>query len=89
MFKTKTTKDNVLHRLKIARGHLDKIIQMVETDAYCIDVITQTKAVRSALNKADEVLLEHHLAHCVVDHVKSGHSQHAVDEVMKVFKARE
>ncbi len=89
MFKTKTTKDNVLHRLKIVRGHLDKIISMVEADAYCIDVLTQTKAVQSALNKADEVLLEHHLSHCVVDHVKQGQSQTAVTEIMKVFKAKQ
>jgi DNA-binding FrmR family transcriptional regulator len=88
MFATKTKKDNVLHRLKIARGHLEKIIEMVETDAYCIDVITQSKAVQQALSKADEILLEQHLSHCVVDHIKEGKTQHAISEVMKVIKAQ-
>ena len=85
MFHTQTTKDNVLHRLKIARGHLEKVIAMVEKDEYCIDILTQSKAVQSSLSKADAVLLEQHLSHCVVDHIQKGHTKKAVDEVMKVF----
>jgi DNA-binding FrmR family transcriptional regulator len=85
MFQTKTKKDNALHRLKIARGHLEKVIKMVEEDVYCIDILIQTKAVRSALEKVDEVLLEEHLSCCVVDHIKQGRSKQAVDEIMKVF----
>lgn len=88
MFHTKTKKDNALHRLKITRGHLDKVIKMVQEDVYCIDILTQTKALRSALEKVDEVLLENHLSCCVVDHVKQGRSQQAVDEIMKVFSKR-
>lgn len=85
MFTTKTKKDNIIHRLKIARGHLDKVIQMVEADVYCIDVLTQSKAVQSALHKTDEIMLENHLSTCVVEHVKEGRTKQAVDEVMKVF----
>ena len=76
----------VIHRLKIARGHLDKVINMVENGEYCIDILVQSKAVRSALESSDAVLLEHHLSHCVVDHVKHGRTDQAVEEVMKVFK---
>jgi CsoR family transcriptional regulator, copper-sensing transcriptional repressor len=86
MFHTKTKKENVLHRLKITRGHLEKVIQLVETDAYCIDVLSQSKAIQSALQKVDELMLEDHLSHCVVEHVKEGRSQQAVEEVMKVFR---
>lgn len=86
MFHTNTKKENALHRLKIARGHLDKVIAMVAADEYCIDILTQNKAVRSALEKVDEVLLEEHVSHCVVEHIQEGRSQQAVDEIMKVFK---
>ena len=85
MFQTKTKKENALHRLKIVRGHLEKVIKMVEENVYCIDILIQTKAVRSALEKVDEVLLEEHLSCCVVDHIKEGRSKQAVDEIMKVF----
>ena len=81
-----TTNKRVLHRLKIARGHLDKVIQMVENGDYCIDILTQSKAVRSALAKSDELLLGHHLSHCVVDHVKHGRTDQAVAEVLNVFR---
>ena len=50
-------KTNILHRLKIARGHLDKIIDMVSKDAYCIDVVHQSIAVQSALKKIDDIEL--------------------------------
>jgi DNA-binding FrmR family transcriptional regulator len=85
MFHTPTAKDNALHRLKIIRGHLDNIIKLVEEDAYCIDVLTQTKAVQKALGKVDQVLLKNHLTHCVVDHAKAGHAEKAIEEVIKVF----
>ncbi len=88
MFKTTSPKQNVIHRLKIARGHLEKILKMVEDDEYCIDVLTQTKAVRSAIEKAEGILLENHLSHCVVAHIKQGRTKQAVAEIMAVFKKR-
>jgi CsoR family transcriptional regulator, copper-sensing transcriptional repressor len=88
MFHTATKKDNILHRLKIARGHLEKVISMVENDAYCIDVLTQTKAIQSSLSKVDSLLLEDHLSHCVVEHIQEGRTKQAVDEIMKVFERK-
>lgn len=75
----------IVHRLKIARGHLDKVLKMVEQGEYCIDILVQSKAVRSALSQTDKLLLEHHLSHCVVDHIKDGKSKQAIDEVLKIF----
>ena len=76
----------ILHRLKIARGHLDKVISMVENDEYCIDVIHQSQAVQSALKKADHVLLESHLSTCVVEHMKKGEINQSINEIMQVLK---
>lgn len=88
MFRSKTPKDAILHRLKIARGHLDKIIQMVEKDAYCVDILTQSRAVQSALQQTDNAVLEQHLNTCVVDHIKQGRAKKATDEIMAIFKKR-
>jgi CsoR family transcriptional regulator, copper-sensing transcriptional repressor len=85
MFHLKSKKDDALHRLKIVRGHIDKVIKMVESDEYCVDILMQTKAVRSSLEKVDGVLLENHLAHCVVEHVQQGRTEQAIEEVMKIF----
>lgn len=86
MQKAKSQTDQVLHRLKIARGHLDKVITMVENGDYCIDVIHQSQAVQSALEKADHVLLENHLSTCVVDHMQKGEFKKSIDEIMQIVK---
>jgi CsoR family transcriptional regulator, copper-sensing transcriptional repressor len=82
------TKKKILHRLQIARGHLDKVISMVEKDAYCIDVVHQSIAVQAALKKTDEVVLENHLRTCVSDSIKSGDSNEAIKEVMEVLRKK-
>lgn len=86
MFRPKDTQERVLHRLKIARGHLSKVIKMVEGDEYCIDVLHQSQAVQSALKEADNVLLENHLKTCAADAIARGRKKEAVEEVMNVFK---
>lgn len=77
--------NNIIHRLKIAKGHLEKVIKMVEEGAYCIDVVHQSIAVQSALKKADEAILENHLKSCVADSIKAGNSEEAINEVMQVL----
>lgn len=81
-------KQKILHRLQIARGHLDKVISMVEKDAYCIDVVHQSIAVQAALKKTDEVVLENHLKTCVADSIKEGRSTEAIKEVMEVLQKK-
>jgi CsoR family transcriptional regulator, copper-sensing transcriptional repressor len=76
----------VAHRLKIARGHMDKVIEMVEKKEYCIDILTQSKAVQAALKEADAMILENHLNTCVADAVKNEKKEDAIAEVMKVFR---
>jgi len=80
------SRNGVLHRLKIARGHLDKVITMVEDDDYCIDILTQSQAVQGQLSEVDARILEKHLGSCVADAMKRGENQNAVEEVVKVFR---
>ncbi|MDO8498921.1 MAG: metal-sensitive transcriptional regulator [bacterium] len=86
MYRPKDTQERILHRLKIAQGHLKKVIKMVEEGEYCIDVITQSKAVQSALKEVDSLTLENHLKTCVVDHIKEGKVDYSITEIMKVLK---
>ncbi len=62
--KTKSEKTRIIHRLKIARGHLTKLIEMVENDDYCIDLVTQSLAVRKAIKATEKVILGRHLRTC-------------------------
>lgn len=81
-------KRQITHRLKIAKGHLEKVIKMVEEDSYCIDIVHQLLAVESALKNTDELILENHLKTCVADSIKEGNSDEAIKEVMEVLKKK-
>lgn len=79
----------LLHRLKIIRGHMDKVIRMVESDEYCMNIMQQMTAVEFALKEAENVVLENHLKTCVTESiVKRKDVGKKVDEVIKVFRAR-
>ncbi|MFA6016764.1 MAG: metal-sensitive transcriptional regulator [Patescibacteria group bacterium] len=79
----------VLHRMKIAKGHLEKVIDMVEKGEYCLNIIQQSQAVQSALSKVDEVILENHLRTCVKKSMISGKDlDKKVNEVIEVFKRK-
>lgn len=82
----KDTKDRILHRLKISRGHLDKVIKMIENDQYCIDVLHQSQAVQKAIKQTDNLILENHLKTCVSDAITKGKKDEAVAEVMNIFE---
>ena len=87
-YRPKDTQERITHRLKIAKGHLEKVIKMVEDDNYCIDVIHQLQAVESGLKETGNLLLENHLAGCVTDAMTKGKKDKAIAEVMAVFKKR-
>lgn len=81
-------KTKIIHRLKISKGHLEKVIQMVVKDEYCIDIVHQLLAIQSALKNVDEIILENHLKTCVADSIKKGESEEAIKEVMEVLKKK-
>ena len=86
MYRPKDTQERILHRLKITRGHLDKVIKMVDANEYCIDIIHQMQAVEAAVRETEGVVLENHLKTCTADAIRSGNQEEAVKEVMEVFK---
>lgn len=87
-FKPKNQKERTTHRLKIAQGHLKKVIKMVETDQYCIDILHQSLAVQKALKQVDNLILENHLKTCASEAIRSGNNEEAIAEVMQVFKQK-
>lgn len=86
MHRLDNVQKRIIHRLKIARGHLSKVISMMEEDAYCIDVLHQSQAIGKALKETDALILENHLKTCVVDHIKKGEADTSIAEIMNIFK---
>lgn len=85
---TKDNKHKLVRRLQIIEGQVRGIREMIEKNTYCIDVITQTSAIKQGLSNVEDLLLADHLAHCVVNQVKSGNTKKAVEEVIQVYKLK-
>jgi CsoR family transcriptional regulator, copper-sensing transcriptional repressor len=65
-------KDAYLRRLRRIEGQVRGLQRMVETDVYCVDVLTQVSAVTRALQAVALGLLEDHLGHCVTQAIEQG-----------------
>ena len=79
------TRAQVLKRLNYVSGHVDGIKKMTEADRYCVDILKQSYAVRKALEKVEQILLEGHLQTCVVDGIKEGKSSQVIDELLQLY----
>ena len=66
------SKDDQLKRLRRIEGQVRGLHRMIESDTYCIDVLTQVSAATKALESFALVLLDEHLSHCVAAAIASG-----------------
>ena len=78
--------DALTKRLRRIEGQLQGVGRMIESDRYCVDILTQVSAVQSALDALALKLLEHHLHGCVSHAVASGNGAHAIDEALAVIR---
>ncbi len=81
-------KQALLRRLKIIEGQVRGLQDMITKDTYCINIITQSSAVKQGLSNIENILLERHLGHCAVNQIKSGKESKAVEEILKVYKLK-
>lgn len=79
-------KRQVLNRLRRIEGQVRGLQKLVTADTYCIDVITQTSAVKQALSSVEDAMLENHLSTHAIEQMKSGKEKKAIDEVLKVYR---
>lgn len=78
----------IINRLKIVEGQIRGLQEMVAGGTYCIDIITQTSAVKRALSGVEDLLMENHLGSCVVHQMKKGNENKAIGEILKVYRLK-
>ncbi len=81
-------KGRIIRRLKILEGQVRGLQKMILNDTYCIDVITQTSAVKQGLSNVEDLLLENHLGCCIMNQLKSGQTDKTKEEILKVYKLK-
>ncbi len=77
-----------LRRLNRARGQLDGVVKMINEERYCIDILTQLRAARSALRAVEDGVLRTHVQHCIQDELARGHTDkpnERIDELVDVL----
>jgi len=79
-------KKTALNRLKTVRGHIEAVINMVEEERYCPEVMKQVSALQGSLEKVNRILLQNHIETCVMHAVKEGRSEEIVDELLETLR---
>ena len=72
------------NRLKRIEGQIRGVIGMLEADAYCVDILTQTAAISSAVSSFNKELLKNHIKSCVIED-KKGDNMESVDELVGIL----
>ena len=78
-----------LPRLKKIEGQVRGISKMVEDEKYCVDIVNQIKAVKSALSSLEGLIIEEHLNHCVHKAIAGKNKKEAtamIDEIKGLLK---
>lgn len=80
-------KKRALHRTSILEGQLRGVAKMIEHEEYCMDIITQSRAIQRSLESLNRLLLENHLRTHVAHMFDEGGEQReqAIDELLKAF----
>ena len=76
--------DTLMHRLNRIEGQIRGLKKMIDEDAYCTDILTQSLAVSSAIDGFNRELLSHFNT-CVINDIKED-KQESIEEFMKILK---
>jgi DNA-binding FrmR family transcriptional regulator len=83
---SRADKPKLLRRLKRVEGQVRGIAGMIGEERYCVDILTQVAAVRSALDAVALQLLRDHAHGCVQHAIRSGKGDAAIDELLTVVE---
>lgn len=82
MGSTHKYRKKVIDRLSRIEGHVRGVKKMVEEERDCPDLLHQLAAVKAAINKTSELILEDHIQSCLIDAVNEGSTEEYVKDLM-------
>lgn len=83
--RTEEEKRKLLNRLKRIEGQVRGLQAMIERDAYCYDILTQSAAVNAAMNAFNKEILAHHIEGCVARDIREGKDE-VIDELVTILQ---
>lgn len=82
----KGPKSDIIHKIKIARGQLDGILQMIEDNRYCVDISNQLLATLALLKSANQQILQSHVRNCVREDLQTDAENPKLEEALKLLE---
>ncbi len=82
-------KKRATHRSKIIEGQIKGLQKMIDSEAYCIDILTQSLALQKSLRSLNKLVLENHLKTCANEQLSSNNpklNQQAIDELLSLYE---
>lgn len=77
--------DAINKRLKRIEGQVRGVQKMVDEDKPCEAILIQIGAIKSALHKTGQIILEGHMHHCVLDSISHGNADEAIDNLISAL----
>ena len=84
-----TSHSKQINRLKRIAGQVNGVVKMVEDQRYCVDILTQLKAIKSALASVEGEIIDNHISHCVhsaVTSKKEAESKKMLKEIKELLQ---
>ena len=82
----KAKKGDITHKLKIARGQIDGILQMIDENRYCVDISNQLQATQALLRSANQEILQEHIRNCVREALQRDVENPKLEEALELLE---
>ena len=82
----KAKKGDITHKLKIARGQIDGILQMIDENRYCVDISNQLQATQALLRSANQEILQEHIRNCVREALQTDVENTKLEEALELLE---
>ena len=78
-------KRRALHRSKIIQGQMKGLEKMIDSEEYCMDIITQSLAIQKSLSSLNKLVLENHLRTHIKDKMTSGEEKQELEAMQELL----
>ena len=82
-------KKRASHRSKIIKGQFDGLQKMIDNEAYCMDILTQSLAIQKSLASLNKLVLENHITTHITDMLSSDNEKEhtkALEELLNLYE---
>ncbi|MEX2442529.1 MAG: metal-sensitive transcriptional regulator [Alkalispirochaeta sp.] len=75
----------VRDRLNRIQGQIGGVMKMIESDRYCVDILTQTSAIVAAIRNTENIVIQNHFNTCVADALQSDNPAQQSEKTQEIM----